>query len=210
MKHNTINIFNEKWSPIKGYENLYLVSNYGRVLSLLRPAKKKNRNYGGRILRQHKTINGYPQVGLAKDNKSQTKLIHRLVCDAFKNNTYNKPCVNHIDLDKTNNHLSNLEWCTYSENEKHSYANGKIPIKSNLGNTGLKAKDSKQVMQYDLCMNIVSIYESASMAAKTNGIGQGHISACCRGDMKTYKKFIWKYISRDEYLEATKQLPYIN
>ena len=73
---------------------------------------------------------GYKVAALYKDNKSTAKTVHRLVALAFLPNPENKPCVNHIDGDKTNNKLENLEWVTYSENTIHSFRNGlQIPAK---------------------------------------------------------------------------------
>ena len=204
MSQNKINVFNEKWMPVKGYENLYMVSDHGRVLSLLRKANLKKRIYGGNLIKINNQNNGYSSFTISDKDDKKTMLLHRVVCSSFKDNTENKPCVNHLDLDKSNNMLSNLAWCTYSENEKHSYKNGKKPVKSNLGNTGLKARDSKQVIRLDKDGNLTGIYESASLASKELKIGQGHISACCRGESKTYKGYVWKYITKDQYLKRVK------
>ena len=67
---------------------------------------------------------GYKVVGLWKNNKSTAKTVHRLIALAFLPNPENKPCVNHINGDKQDNRLENLEWATYSENTIHSFENG--------------------------------------------------------------------------------------
>ncbi len=67
---------------------------------------------------------GYARVGLMINGKLTTKKVHRLVCEMFKENPYNKPQVNHIDGNKLNNHIDNLEWCTAKENTKHAIDNG--------------------------------------------------------------------------------------
>lgn len=96
----------EIWKDIKGYEGLYQVSNFGRVKSLISK---------GKILFMS-TRSGYFIVNLCKKCKRVSKQVHRLVADAFINNPLNKNIVNHIDFDRKNNNVENLEWCTQKEN----------------------------------------------------------------------------------------------
>lgn len=102
---------NEIWKDIEGYEGLYQVSNLGRV----------KRVKTGRILKGCKDRYGYGYllVSLYKNGSQSTKRIHRLVAQAFIPNPENKPEVNHIDENKTNNMISNLEWSTSKENINH-------------------------------------------------------------------------------------------
>lgn len=101
----------EEWRPVKGYEGLYEVSNMGRVKSL---------HYGKeRILRPSDNSTGYRIVELAKQAPKR-KLVHRLVAEAFIPSPMNLPVVNHLDGDKHNNCVSNLEWCTYRQNTLHA------------------------------------------------------------------------------------------
>ena len=104
----------EIWESVKGYEGLYEVSNLGRVRTL------KRATTSGVVLKQA-VKHGYMHVCLSKDGKPSTKRVHRLVAEAFIANPMDKPVVNHIDGDKTNNAVSNLEWATNSENELHSF-----------------------------------------------------------------------------------------
>ena len=99
------NMDNEVWKDIKGYEGLYQISNYGRVYSVKR-----------KIVRKQKLVKGYLVVGLNKNNVAKTLSVHRLVAMHFINNEESKEEVNHIDEVKTNNHVSNLMWCTPKEN----------------------------------------------------------------------------------------------
>ena len=104
----------EIWRPIEGYEGLYEVSSYGRVKSLEKSYIRKNGiidHKSERILIPIKDKDGYLQVKLYKDKKQYTRKLHRLVAEAFLDNPYNKPEVNHKDEDKTNNRVDNLEWC---------------------------------------------------------------------------------------------------
>lgn len=113
----------EIWKPVLNYETSHEVSNLGRVRSLDRVACN-GRFYTGRILSQ-KDIRGYMNTTLALNGTISTKQSHRLVMLAFKYvENHADLRVNHIDGDKSNNILTNLEWCTASQNQKHSYAIG--------------------------------------------------------------------------------------
>ena len=110
---------NEKWLPVVGYEGLYEISNYGRIYSV------PNNNKVGGILKDHidkKT--GYHFIILSKNNKTFNTGIHRLVAQAFIPNPENKPTVNHIDGNKSNNNINNLEWATHKEQLIHSFKLG--------------------------------------------------------------------------------------
>ena len=111
----------EVWKKIDGFEN-YEVSNLGNVkrLDSLVHQSGKIFKYKGRILKQE-TVKGYKRVSLSKENKVTRFQVHRLVATAFYMNFNDKKCVNHINGIKTDNRSINLEWVTYSENERHSY-----------------------------------------------------------------------------------------
>ena len=116
----------ETWKPIVGYEGLYEVSNLGRVRSLTRLSKFRNRSgkldervIKGRIMRPQKQRTGYLNVGLSKDGKVTLFRVHRLVAAAFIANPEGLYEVNHIDEDKTNNRADNLEWCDHKYNNNY-------------------------------------------------------------------------------------------
>ena len=116
----------EIWKDIKGYEGLYQVSNFGNVKSLDRYIINKNGDkqyFPGKYLNQGISDN-YLKVILSKNNKQRTFRVHILVARTFIPNPENKPEVNHIDGNKSNNRVDNLEWNTRSENELHAYKNG--------------------------------------------------------------------------------------
>lgn len=103
----------EIWKDIPNYEGIYKVSNIGRVKSVLWFDPKNKRYYKrDKILKPHKTNKGYIEVSLS--NKYQKKIckVHRLVAETFIPNPNNLPQVNHIDENKSNNNMNNLEWCT--------------------------------------------------------------------------------------------------
>lgn len=120
----------EVWKDIKGYERKYQISNYGRVKSLerLTNAGIKNNRITKRkekILKPLKVTKGYYSIRLYDENKQgKTLKIHRLVAEAFIPNTDKKEQVNHIDGNKANNRVDNLEWCNCKENMEHSYKIG--------------------------------------------------------------------------------------
>ncbi|MFI2132888.1 NUMOD4 motif-containing HNH endonuclease [Lysinibacillus fusiformis] len=118
----------EIWKPVVGYEWLYEVSSKGQVRSLDRPVYRGNKIHcymKGRILKQTKTTTGYMRVTLVKPgNKNKMFRVHRLVATAFIQQIEGKELINHIDSNPINNDVSNLEWCTHSENLVHAYHSG--------------------------------------------------------------------------------------
>lgn len=132
---------NEEWRDIVGYEGLYQVSNLGNVKSLGKnqhfPLFCKGNNKGDKTLmtpvwRKERLLTnvvagtGYYCVGLRKNKKPKYSHVHRLVATAFIPNSENKPQVNHIDSNRLNNCVSNLEWCTQSENTLHAWKFGAL------------------------------------------------------------------------------------
>ena len=114
----------EIWKDISGYEGLYQISNYGRVKSF------NWRHWGyTRVLTPQLTANGYLHISLHKDKKIEQFYIHRLVAEAFVPNLDNKPEVNHINEDKTDNRACNLCWMTHEENNNYGTKNFKTSKK---------------------------------------------------------------------------------
>lgn len=117
----------EIYKVIKGFEELYEVSNYGNVRSIRRK---------GKVMKPYKMPNGYLHVALTSD-KCYSLRIHRLVAQAFKTNPNNLPEVNHLDGNKENNNDWNLEWTNRSNNMLHALENG---LTSAIGETHYRAK----------------------------------------------------------------------
>lgn len=115
---------NEHWADIPGFDDLYQVSTLGRVRGLVR----------GGVLKTDVVNGGYLRVTLCKNGKTRRFMVHRLVATVFiPNNDIKREFVNHRDGIKTNNHIDNLQWCTSSENETHSYSTlGKINSSSKM------------------------------------------------------------------------------
>lgn len=120
----------EEWKPVVGYLGVYEVSNHGRIKSVDRAIMVEdfNRTYErsdkGKELSLNKHTQGYLTCSLTRNSITKTKYVHRLVAEAFLPNFNNHPMVNHIDGNKTNNCVENLEWCTSKENVIHSYETG--------------------------------------------------------------------------------------
>lgn len=120
----------EEWRDIKGYEGLYQVSNFGRVMRLdkvvhdIIKGSMRSRIFNGHIMKllTNKYTN-YVSVYISKDGHKTRYHVHRLVADAFIPNPDNLPCVNHKDENKANNCVDNLEWCTYQYNSAYKDCN---------------------------------------------------------------------------------------
>lgn len=110
----------EIWRPIPGFDN-YEASTFGKIRSLKRE--------GALILKQRFNTSGYLRINLIINKKHTATLVHRLVALAFLPNHDNKPQVNHKDSNRANNKLSNLEWCTPSENIQHAHNNGRVAVR---------------------------------------------------------------------------------
>ena len=166
----------EIWKDIQGYEGIYQVSNLGNVKSLDR-LSTNGRRLKGKLLAKTAS-KGYVKVTLTNKNMSDNRDIHRLVAEAFIPNPDNKPQVNHIDEDKTNNTVDNLEWCTAKENINH----GTCRIRS-------AAKQSISIV----CITNRKEYESIADAARDLNLNIGTISKIINGKMKQTKGFTFKY-----------------
>lgn len=176
----------EIWKDVVGYEGFYQVSNEGNVRSLDRCVKCSNsiRFYKGRVLAQCRDDKGYYRVLLTIAGRHKSKQVHRLVAEAFIDNPYNKPEVNHKDEDPSNNCIDNLEWCDKVYNL--SYGTGRErSIRSHR----------MAVLQIDIDGNLVGEYEGVNKAAEAIGKPKDAtaITRCCKGKRKTAHGYIWRY-----------------
>ena len=197
---------NEIWRPVKGYEGLYEVSSLGRVKSLDYHKTGKER-----LLKLANVGNGYLQAHLFKNKKHKIYLVHRLVAEAFIPNPDNKPCIDHIDTDKTNNTVAlnedgsvnyektNLRWCTYKENSNNPITIGNFSklIKNNWKNPATREKyvtgKYKPVIQLTKDNIFIASYNSITEASEQTGTHHPHISSVCNGKRKTAGGYKWQY-----------------
>lgn len=170
IMHDNSDLNGEVWRDVVGYEGLCKVSNLGRVKS----------SKDDRILVLNKSTE-YITFNL----RSKSYRLHRALAEAFIPNPENKLEVNHINADKFDNRLENLEWCTHLENMQHA------------SRYGLRTHPRRLTCKYDLNGNLLKTYTSLNDAAIENNILAGGISNCALGKRPTGGGFIWKYV----YLE---------
>lgn len=182
----------EIFKDIIGYEKKFQIGNKGTVKRLSYKSKNRHGEYmiKKKIKKPSLTNYGYYVISL----KGKVYLLHRLIAIAFIKNPNNFPCINHIDGNKLNNELNNLEWCTKAMNNKHAYDNN-LKIGYWKNKKGSKHHSSKTVIQLDLNNNIIAKFGSASEAARELNLSQPQISKCCRKETKKYKKYKWEYIN---------------
>lgn len=172
----------EIWRDIPSYEGLYQISNYGninRTYKLTKMPKGGYREEKEKYLKFNIDKDGYFRVALTKNKKRKDYYVHRLVATTFIKNLENKKFVNHIDGNKQNNQIDNLEWCTTKENVYHA-----IHVLN---------KRKVKVDKYTLDNKFLETYKSIKEAGEFNNIKEQHIWRCCKGIRQTAGGFIWKY-----------------
>lgn len=173
-----------------GFEGLYIITDSGineeTIFSIRRNC----------YIKPH-VKNGYLYVNLCKNGKYYSFLLHRLIGFHFikkpehlKNIRFDKLQIDHISTNKIDNSISNLRWCTPKENSNNPIS---FEHRCNAQQNSQYVKSRKLVVQ-QLTKDgeLINIYESVCDCQK-QGYNKGHVAACCRGEEKTYKGYIWKY-----------------
>lgn len=186
----------EEWKTVKEYPN-YEVSNKGKVRSKDRVIIRKgvSAKVKGQVLKP--SINrGYYRVTVYGGNRKIKRQvnIHQLVAETFIDNPNNYPCVNHKDENKANNCVENLEWCTYKYNSNYGTAIERRVKHQNWEE--IARKQSKPVAQFTKDGVMIKMYVSM-MATEQDGFNSASVCKACQGYLKTYREYIWKYVTQD-------------
>jgi hypothetical protein len=189
---------NEEWRPVVGFETEYLISSIGMVWS----------NHSHKILK-NKRVFGYQYVSLCSHGFRQERRIHRLVAEAFIPNPDGKPTVNHINENKADNRVENLEWATTKEQNAHG-----TRTVSAMASTDWAARSAKTdyreiaqkhdyytmnrnqmrpVLQFDKHGIFIARHDGVAAAARAVNITPCRICECAKGRRKTSAGFKWEY-----------------
>ena len=185
-----------KWKICEDFPD-YKVSEDGRVFSF-----RLNREISQQQVRGYTTVTLY-----SKGKYRKTTYIHRLLAKAFLLNPENKPEVNHIDGNRGNNFLSNLEWVTHSENMKHAWNTGLLYLSQEVLRKRSITRSSRKHPAHTssikiLCITTGEVFENMMSAARQYTIHISNISKCCSGDAgrvssgkhpETGERLKWKY-----------------
>lgn len=183
----------EIWKPVIGYEGIYEISNIGRVKSLQRQ-KYKNPTHiiPGKIRPLQLHSNGYYSIMLCKNGITKRVHIHRLVASAFIPNPAGHSTVNHINYDRKDSRVENLEWCSQQQNILH--ATKRNGYKNNMqGRTGKLSVNSKPTYQIGLDDKVIKLWDSLRDAARELNFNYSSLRNCARGTSKKSHNFKWKY-----------------
>lgn len=171
----------EIWKTVKGYEGLYEVSNLGNVRSL------DYHNWGVvRNLTPVMDCHGYMRVCLCKNNKQRNGLVHRMVAQAFLENPLELPQINHINENKSDNRVENLEWCDCLHNNNHGTRNERI-------SKSKRNTKCKKVIQMDLQGNFIREWVSLNEIMRVLGFNAAFVARCCHGVKPTAYGYRWQY-----------------
>ena len=184
----------EQWKPIQEFNGEYEVSNLGRVRSM-------KRYYGvvGRIMPQTIQRKGYYAVTFHMNNKAYCRKVHRLVIEAFTPNPDSLPCINHIDGNKLNNHVSNLEWCTYQANMQHA-------VRTGLTHPHQWTDDERKQISERNKGQRVSDEQRAKLSAAMKGRPRPDVSARQKGKAPSRKAIEASIATRKAKAEERKRL----
>lgn len=180
-------IFNKHSKVIKGFSN-YNINTEGKVF-----------NKNGREIKQTVNRNGYPMVKLCDNGYEKNCSVHRLVAETFIPNPENKQTVNHKDGNKLNNQIDNLEWSTYSENEKHAYDHNLrksyLTDKDRIKGAYISGQQSSKAVEV---IETGEIFASVRDCAESLDCDPGAISKCCNGKSNKHHGYHFAFCSIEE------------
>lgn len=179
---STLNLSNEIWKDIPNYEGLYQISNHGRIKSLIRKFCKQEQ-----IVKCSLRKDGYIMVYLSKNGKKKYHSVHRIVATVFIPNPNMLPFVNHINENKADNRVENLEWCDAKYNTNYGTCIERR-AKSQTNKHG-----AISVIQYSLKGDMIAEYPSLMEASRMTKVPARAICACCKNYQKSAFGYVWKY-----------------
>ena len=199
-----LKIKDEEFVDIKNYDGRYKIGNKGTVIGVSR-SKDERYKHKQWILKQYEDKNGYMYVTLQKSKKRKTIKVHRLVAEHFIPNPNNYPCVNHIDSNRKNNDVFNLEWVTQKQNMEHAVKNHRFDNMAKLNSERMKGNKlngyiyaneitKKKIIQCDLDDNFIKEYQSISEASRQTGITITSISYCANKKRKSGGGYLWHFV----------------
>ena len=169
----------EIWKDIKQYEGLYQISDLGRIKNVVTR----------KILKPTLNKHGYLVIHLYKNSISKTFSVHRLVAEHFIANINGFYMVNHLDCNKQNNNVTNLEWITAKGNSQHASKKGRYAKQSEH----MKRINEKSLRPVVAIKENVTLYYSSAKEAEKDGFSHSDISRCCNGKRKTHRGYVWQF-----------------
>lgn len=186
----------EIWKDVEEFKGVLQVSNLGRMRTLdhyVRHTKPMHKKLiKGKIRKLIVGNNGYYYLMFTYEGKNHHIQVHREVAKAFIQNPESKPQVNHINHNKLDNRVENLEWCTPSENMIHAYKNHLIPL-NKIGHSGKSNPSARSVNVYSKDGKFIAHYDTMKDAAVSYGIPLSGVCNCCTGYSKTCHGMIFRY-----------------
>ena len=183
---------NEIWKDVVGYEGLYMISNLGRIKSF--------HHKRARILKPGQNKLGYRMLSLFKNEIGKTKMVHRLIAESFIPNTENKPCIDHINGDPTDNRIENMKWCTHKENLNNPVTRKKMS--NTWANEELKEK-MRFMQKHRIGVDMLTLdgkyirsFDSIRQASFHSGAWDSEIARCCKDESKSTGGYKWRFTTR--------------
>lgn len=189
-----VDLPDEVWMNCVGYEGNYMVSNYGRIKSVEREIPGSDRcggsfRLGQKLIKFKIGTTGYYSFTMCKNGGRKDSLVHRIVALAFIPNPNNYPYINHKNLNKLDNRVDNLEWCTQKINIHHAIENNCIPRFYGEDTSGAKLSN-------EMVMEILNAEGRFGDIAKKYGISRGNVGYIKSG--KTWSSVTGRIWSRQK------------